>query len=84
MRYECEQVELKRKDDGTDLYLTKFWCPASWQDKNILMVHGLTYTQHVFDIKYKDYSVCEYFAKNGYTVWRLDLSGYGKCGKYEE
>ena len=36
MRYECEQVELKRKDDGTDLYLTKFWCPASWQDKNIL------------------------------------------------
>ena len=84
MRYECEQVELKRKDDGTDLYLTKFWCPASWQDKNILMVHGLTYTQHVFDIKYKDYSVCEYFAKNGYTVWRLDLSGYGKSGKYED
>ena len=84
MRYECEQVELKRKDDGTDLYLTKFWCPASWQDKNILMVHGLTYTQHVFDIKYKDYSVCEYFAKNGYTVWRLDFSGYGKSGKYED
>lgn len=65
MRYECEQVELKRKDDGKNLYLTKFWCPASWQDKNILMVHGLTYTQHVFDMKYKDYSVCEYFAKNG-------------------
>ena len=32
----------------------------------------------------KDYSVCEYFAKNGYTVWRLDLSGYGKSGKYED
>ena len=35
MRYECEQVELKRKDDGTDLYLTKFWCPASWQEPDI-------------------------------------------------
>ena len=24
------------------------------------------------------------FCKNGYTVWRLDLSGYGKSGKYED
>lgn len=84
MRYECEQVELCRKDDGTKLFFTKFWCPASDPEKNMLMVHGLTYTQHIFDIKYKDYSLCEYFAKNGYVVWRLDLAGYGRSEKYED
>lgn len=83
MKYECKQVELKRKDNGKNLYLTKFDCPASWSNKNILLVHGLTYTQHAFDIQYKDYSVSEFLAKNGYTVWRLDIGGYGKSEKYE-
>ncbi len=84
MRYECEQVECKRKDDGTEIYLTKFYCPASYADKNILCVHGLTYTQHAFDMPYKDYSVVKFLANNGYTVWRLDSTGYGKSGKYED
>ncbi|MEY8377111.1 alpha/beta hydrolase [Lachnospiraceae bacterium 56-18] len=84
MRYKCEQIELQRKDDGKKLYFTKFWCPASIQEKNILIIHGLTYTQHIFDIKFKDYSLCEYFAQNGYNVFRLDLSGYGRSEKYED
>lgn len=83
MHYVCKQIALKRKDNGKELFLTKFSCPASRQHKNILMVHGLTYTQHVFDIKYKDYSTCEYLAKNGYHVWRIDLGGYGKSEKYD-
>ena len=83
MKYNCEVIDLARKDNGKKLYFTKFDCPASWGDKNVLLVHGLTYTQHVFDIKYKDYSVCEYFAKNGYTVWRVDLGGYGRSEEYE-
>lgn len=48
------------------------------------MVHGLTYTQHVFDMKYKDYSFCEFLAKNGWTVWSLDLGGYGRSEEYED
>ena len=83
MKYNCEVIDLARKDNGKKLYVTKFDCPASWGDNNVLLVHGLTYPQHVFDIKYKDYSVCEYFAKNGYTVWRVDLGGYGRSEEYE-
>lgn len=83
MYYKCEQLALKRKDNDKELFFTKFSCPSSRKDQNILMIHGLTYTQHVFDIKYKDYSVCEYFARNGYNVWRIDLGGYGKSEKYQ-
>ena len=84
MRYTCEQVDLKRKDNGKALYLTRYSCPASWDNKNILCVHGLTYTQHAFDMNYKDYSVCKYFAKHGYNVWRLDIGGYGNSEKYDD
>lgn len=50
-------------------------------NKNILLVHGLTYSSHEFDINYKDYSLVRYLADNGYTVWRLDIAGYGKSDK---
>lgn len=84
MRYERVLIDLARKDNGKKLFFTKFDCPASWDNKNVLMVHGLTYTQHVFDIKYKDYSFCEFLAKNGWTVWSLDLGGYGRSEEYED
>lgn len=84
MHYEQVQVPCKREDDGTEIYLTKFSCPASYSDKHILCVHGLTYTQHAFDMPYKDYSVVKFLASNGYTVWRLDSTGYGKSGKYDD
>ncbi len=84
MKYERITIDLARKDNGKKLYFTKFNCPASWDSKNILMVHGLTYTQHVFDMKYKDYSFCEFLAKNGWTVWSLDLGGYGRSEEYED
>lgn len=83
MRYNCQVMDLVRKDNGKKLYFTKFDCPASYPDKNILLVHGLTYTQHVFDLNYKDYSVVRYLAKNGYTVWRVDIGGYGLSEEYE-
>lgn len=83
MRYEFTDIELKRKDNGKKLYFNKCSCPDSFADKNILLVHGLTYTNHVFDINYKDYSVVRFLAKNGYTVWRVDIGGYGLSEEYE-
>lgn len=84
MRYNFSEHDLHRKDNGKRLYFTKCDCPASFADKNILLVHGLTYTQHVFDLNYKDYSVVRFLAKNGYTVWRVDIGGYGPSEEYED
>jgi pimeloyl-ACP methyl ester carboxylesterase len=74
---------LQRKDNGKKLYFTKCSCPDSYADRNILLIHGITSSQHVWDINYKDYSVVRYLARNGYTVWRVDIGGYGKSDKYE-
>lgn len=82
MRYYFEDVALER--DGRYLYFNKCSCPASYSDKNLLLIHGLTYTNHVFDINYEDYSAVRFFAKQGYTVWRLDIGGYGNSQQVED
>lgn len=82
MRYEFKDLPLKR--NNKKLYFNKVTCPASDSKKNLLMIHGLTYTSHVFDINHKDYSAVRYFAKQGYTVWRIDIGGYGKSEEYED
>ena len=84
MRYKCTEIELHRNDNGKKIYFTKFFCPDSYEDRNILLVHGITSSQHIWDINYKDYSIVRFLAKNGYTVWRLDIGGYGKSDKYED
>ena len=45
---------------------------------NILLVHGVTYSSHEFDIDHEDYSLVRYLARQGYCVWRLDIAGYGR------
>lgn len=45
--------------------------------KNILLVHGVTYSSHEFDIDYKDYSLVRKLAREGWAVWRLDIAGFG-------
>ena len=65
---------------GINLHLDSA-CKSSFGDKNIILVHGLTYSSHEFDINYKDYSLVRHLADNGYTVWRLDIAGYGKSDK---
>lgn len=83
MGHVFSEMYISRKDNGKKIYLTKYESENSVRTKNILMVHGLTSAQFVFDIKCKDYSMCDYFARKGYTVWRLDIGGYGKSEKYE-
>ena len=51
------------------------------QEKSILMLHGVTYSSHEFDIDYKDYSLVRRLAREGYAVWRLDIAGFGQSGE---
>ena len=52
--------------------------------KNILLVHGLTYSSHEFDVNYGDYSLARFLADQGYAVWRLDVAGYGQSQAVED
>jgi len=52
--------------------------------KHILLVHGLTYSSHEFDIKYTDYSVTDFLVSKGYTVWLIDITGYGRSDRPED
>lgn len=56
-------------------------CKSAFGEDNIILVHGLTYSSHEFDINYKDYSLVRFLADKGYTVWRLDIAGYGQSDK---
>lgn len=50
----------------------------------LLLVHGVTYSSHEFDVNYKDYSVARFFAHRGFSVWLLDIAGYGQSGEVED
>ncbi|MDR2522211.1 MAG: alpha/beta hydrolase [Synergistaceae bacterium] len=50
----------------------------------LLMVHGLTYSSHEFDVDYGDYSLARFFANSGYSVWLLDIAGYGQSQKVQD
>ncbi len=56
-------------------------CRSDFGEDNIILVHGLTYSSHEFDINYKDYSLVRFLADKGYTVWTLDIAGYGQSDK---
>ncbi|MBQ0027335.1 MAG: alpha/beta hydrolase [Lachnospiraceae bacterium] len=59
-------------------------CKSDFGKNNIILVHGLTYSSHEFDINYKDYSLVRFLADKGYTVWRLDIAGYGQSERPED
>jgi pimeloyl-ACP methyl ester carboxylesterase len=63
---------------GIDLYLERYQTDEEGDKKPILLVHGLTYSSHEFDVDYGDYSLARFLANNGYAVWLLDIAGYGR------
>ncbi len=79
---EVRTVPLKRK--GTDLHLQCIQLTGSIGERNLLMVHGLTYSSHEFDVNYGDYSLARYFASKGYSVWLLDIAGYGSSQQVDD
>ena len=69
---------------GIPLHLDRIIEEGSETDKNILLIHGVTYSSHEFDIDYEDYSLVRALAHEGYAVWRLDIAGFGQSGDVED
>lgn len=78
LTYSYEEIPLER--NGIALHLDCTKTEGTEIDNNILLIHGLTYSSHEFDIDYKDYSLVRFLASKGYAVWRLDIAGYGRSG----
>lgn len=57
---------------------------SDFGENNIILVHGLTYSSHEFDINYEDYSLVRFLADKGYTVWRIDIAGYGQSDRPDD
>lgn len=81
-QYTYTEYPLER--NGIDLHLDCVSVEGEKPADQILLVHGLTYSSHEFDIDYKDYSLVRRLAREGYAVWRLDIAGYGRSGKVED
>ena len=63
---------------GISLHLDRAAKDGTEPKKIILMIHGVTYSSHEFDINYKDYSLVRFLTGEGYAVWRLDIAGFGQ------
>lgn len=80
--YTYTEYPLER--EGVALHLDRIAVADTQPEKSILLVHGLTYSSHEFDIDYKDYSLVRFLARAGYDVWRVDIAGYGRSGEVED
>ena len=82
MKYTQTVCPLER--NGTALYLSQTLLSGAQPQKQILLVHGVTYSSHEFDIDYQDYSLVRQLARNGYGVWQLDIAGFGRSEAVED
>ena len=73
-----EAVPLERA--GIALHLERYALQDGQQKEPILLIHGVTYSSHEFDVNYKDYSFARFLAGHGFEVWRLDIAGFGESG----
>ena len=80
--YTYEEFPLER--EGIELHLDRVALEGAEPADQILLVHGLTYSSHEFDIDYEDYSLVRLLAREGYAVWRIDVAGYGRSGAVED
>ena len=68
--------------EGVKLHLE---CLKSGRDgEPLLLVHGIVFSSHEFDVDYKDYSLARFFARRGFHVWLLDIAGYGQSQEVED
>ena len=77
-----QNFPLERK--GIALHLEKMQVEGTKPARQILLVHGLTYSSHEFDVDYTDYSLARFLARQGYAVWRMDVAGYGQSGQVQD
>ncbi len=52
--------------------------------KDILLVHGLTFSSWQFDLDVDDYSLARYLARKGYRAWIFDIAGFGRSQKVKD
>lgn len=81
-KYSRTVVPLER--NGIDLHLTRTLLSGTQPQREILLIHGVTYSSHEFDIDYKDYSLVRKLAGEGYGVWLLDIAGFGQSEEVED
>ena len=81
---EYTQTVCPLERNGTVLYLSQTLLSGTQPQKQILLVHGVTYSSHEFDIDYQDYSLVRLLARNGYGVWQLDIAGFGRSEEVED
>ena len=80
--YAYDEFPLERA--GTTLHLDRVQMEGAEPDRDILLIHGVTYSSHEFDVNYEDYSLVRALAREGYAVWRLDIAGFGRSGEVED
>ena len=80
--YTCEVFPLER--NHISLHLDRVKIENSDPARQILLIHGSSYSSHEFDIDYQDYSLVRRLVREGYAVWRLDIAGYGRSGPVED
>ena len=80
--YSLAEYPLERND--IDLHLDCMSVTGTNPDRNVLLIHGVTYSSHEFDIDYEDYSLVRFLARAGYAVWRLDIAGFGQSEEVED
>lgn len=78
IEYDYKEYPLER--NNVKLHLDRIEAKGINSGKNILLLHGVTYSSNEFDIDYEDYSLARALAREGYSVWKLDLAGYGRSG----
>ena len=78
MNYSEKAYPLERK--GVPLHLERITVEGTAPEREILLVHGVTYSSHQFDLDYEDYSLARRLAREGYGVWLLDIAGFGRSG----
>ena len=79
--YEYSYTACPLERNGIALHLDCMKVKGTNPDKNILLIHGVTYSSHEFDIDYEDYSLVRFLVREGYAVWRLDIAGFGQSGE---
>ena len=81
---EVVYADFSLERNGTRLHLDRICAEEPAPQKNILLIHGVTYSSHEFDIDYEDYSLVRKLAREGYQVWRLDIAGFGQSESVQD
>jgi hypothetical protein len=67
---EIQEEVFPLERNGIQLHLERYQPTGGELKGQLLLVHGLTYSSHEFDIDYKDYSFARFFARYGCSILR--------------